>query len=50
MFGLGAQEVLIVLAIGVLLFGSKLPELGRSLGRGIMEFKKGVQGVEDELT
>ncbi len=41
--------MMIILAIGVLLFGKRLPEVGRSLGKGIMEFKKGVQGIEDEF-
>ena len=48
-FNLGAQEMLILLIIGVLLFGRKLPEVGRYLGKGIVEFKKGIKGLEDEL-
>jgi sec-independent protein translocase protein TatA len=47
-FNLGAQEMLILLIIGVLLFGRKLPEVGRYLGKGIVEFKKGIKGLEDE--
>jgi sec-independent protein translocase protein TatA len=43
MFGLGAPELLIVLAVVLLLFGStKLPKLARSLGEAQKEFKKGV--------
>ncbi len=42
-------EWLIILAIGLLLFGRKLPEVGRSLGRGIVEFKKGIKGIEEEI-
>ena len=49
-FNLGAQEMVILLIIGVLLFGRKLPEVGRYLGKGIVEFKKGVSGLEDEFT
>ena len=45
----GPMEMMIILGIGVLLFGKRLPEVGRSLGKGIMEFKKGVQGIEDEI-
>jgi len=45
----GPMEMIIILGIGVLLFGKRLPEVGRSLGKGIMEFKKGVQGIEDEI-
>src|SRR5579884_2262525 len=48
-FNLGPQEMLILLIIGVLLFGRKLPEVGRYLGKGIVEFKKGVKGLEDEV-
>ncbi|MSR41182.1 MAG: twin-arginine translocase TatA/TatE family subunit [Phycisphaerales bacterium] len=40
------MEWLVVLAIGLLLFGKRLPEVGRSLGQGINEFKKGLKDVE----
>jgi sec-independent protein translocase protein TatA len=46
---LGPFELMVILAIGVLLFGKRLPEVGRSLGKGIVEFKKGLKGVEDEV-
>ena len=49
MFGLGPQEMIVVLVLGVLLFGKRLPEVGRSLGKGIVEFKKGIRGIEEEL-
>jgi len=42
-------EWLVVAAIGLLLFGKRLPEVGRSLGKGIVEFKKGLKGVEDDI-
>jgi sec-independent protein translocase protein TatA len=48
-FSLGAQEMIILLIIGVLLFGRKLPEVGRYLGKGIIEFKKGIKGLEDDM-
>jgi sec-independent protein translocase protein TatA len=38
-----------ILAVGVLLFGRRLPEVGRYLGKGIVEFKKGLKGLEDEI-
>lgn len=46
---LGTPEMLMLLVIGVLLFGRKLPEVGRYLGKGIVEFKKGIKGLEDEV-
>jgi sec-independent protein translocase protein TatA len=48
-FSPGPMEMVIVLLIAVLLFGKRLPEVGRSLGKGLVEFKKGVRGLEDEL-
>jgi sec-independent protein translocase protein TatA len=50
MFGLGGQEILLLIVLGVLLFGRKLPEVGRSLGKTVVEFKKGVKGLEDEVS
>jgi sec-independent protein translocase protein TatA len=47
--GLSPAELVIIAVIGVLLFGRKLPEVGRYLGKGIVEFKKGVKGLEDEV-
>jgi TatA/E family protein of Tat protein translocase len=49
MFGLGTTEILVILVIALVLFGNKLPDVARSLGRGIIEFKKGFGGVEDEI-
>lgn len=46
---LGPMEMIIVMGVAVLLFGKRLPEVGRSLGKGIVEFKKGLRGFEDEL-
>jgi len=49
-FGMpGHIELLIIGAIILLLFGHRLPGIMRSLGRGVVEFKRGVQGVEDDL-
>jgi sec-independent protein translocase protein TatA len=46
----GMAEWIMIAAIGLLIFGKRLPEVGRSLGKGIVEFKKGLKGVEDEVT
>jgi TatA/E family protein of Tat protein translocase len=46
---LNTWELLVILAIGLLIFGRRLPEVGRSLGKGIIEFKKGLKGVEDDV-
>jgi len=46
---LSPTHILLLLAIGILLFGNRLPEVGRSLGKGIVEFKKGLKGVEDDI-
>ena len=46
----GGFEWLIIAGIGLLIFGKRLPEVGRSLGKGIVEFKKGLKGVEDEIS
>ena len=40
---------LAVAAIAFLLFGNRLPSVMRSLGRSVVEFKKGVAGIEDDL-
>src|SRR6188472_2762442 len=46
---IGAGEMIFLLILGVLLFGRRLPEVGRYLGKGIVEFKKGLKGLEDEV-
>jgi sec-independent protein translocase protein TatA len=49
MFGMGAQELMVILVIVLVLFGgSKLPELAKSLGKSMKEFKKGVASDEEE--
>lgn len=46
----GLPELIIFGTIALLLFGKRLPEVARSLGKGIVEFKKGVRGIEDEVS
>ena len=51
MFGLGYQELLIILVIVLVLFGAnRLPELARSLGSSMKEFKKGMNEAKSEET
>lgn len=51
MFNIGPQEMFILFLIIILLFGAKrIPEIGRSIGKGIQEFKKGMRDVESEMT
>jgi sec-independent protein translocase protein TatA len=52
MFGLGYQELLLILVIVLILFGAqRLPDLARSLGSSVKEFKKGVtEAQKDETT
>jgi sec-independent protein translocase protein TatA len=48
-FGLGPSEVLVLAAVGLLLFGNRLPELARSLGRTLVELQKGMRDIEGDL-
>jgi len=45
----GPMELIIILAIGLLIFGRRLPEVGRSLGKSIVEFKRGVRDIQNEI-
>jgi sec-independent protein translocase protein TatA len=50
-FGVSIWEVLILLLVLLLIFGAKrLPEMGRSLGKGMREFKDSVTGVEESVS
>lgn len=46
---IGPMEMMMFSVIALLLFGKRLPEVARSLGKGIVEFKKGIRGVEEEF-
>jgi sec-independent protein translocase protein TatA len=46
--GIGAPELLVILAIALIVLGpKKLPEVGRSIGKGMREFKDGISGDRD---
>lgn len=47
MFGISPFQLLVVLVIALLLFGTRLPSIARAFGQSITEFKKGVKEVED---
>ena len=51
MFGrLGPVELILILCIALVVFGpSKLPQIGRSLGQAIQEFKKGTESVKNDV-
>lgn len=49
MFGLGPMEMMIFATIALLLFGKRLPEVARSAGKGMREFKDGMAGVQNEF-
>ena len=48
-WALGMQEMMVLAILGLLIFGKRLPEVGKSLGKSIVEFKKGLNGIEDEV-
>lgn len=49
MFGLSPVELMVVGVVAVLLFGSKLPSVARSVGKSMGEFKKGMQDLQNEM-
>lgn len=50
MFGLGTTELIIILAILLLLFGSRLPSIMRSMGKSVNEFKRGMNETDETPT
>ena len=48
--GMGTSEMIIFATIALLLFGKRLPEVARSVGSSLMDFKKGMQEVQSEIS
>ena len=48
-FSLGTTELVVIAVVALLVFGSRLPQVGRSLGKGLVEFKKGLRDIGDEI-
>ncbi|MCA8915545.1 MAG: twin-arginine translocase TatA/TatE family subunit, partial [Planctomycetes bacterium] len=46
---LGTWEIVGIVAVGILLFGSRLPSIARSLGKSVTEFKKGVKDIQHDM-
>lgn len=45
----GPWEIVIIGVVAILIFGRRLPEVGRNLGQSLVEFKKGLRGIKDEV-
>ncbi|MEK6672762.1 MAG: Sec-independent protein translocase protein TatB [Nitrospirota bacterium] len=50
MFDLGIQELIVIFIVALIVFGPKrLPELGRTIGKGMSELKRAMNGVRDQM-
>jgi sec-independent protein translocase protein TatA len=45
----GGTEWIVILIVGLLLFGRRLPDIARSMGKSIVEFKRGIKDVRDDI-
>ena len=46
---LGWTELVVIGVVAVLIFGRRLPDVGRSLGESLVQFKKGLRGIKDDV-
>lgn len=49
LFSLGGMEIALLAGLGLLLFGKRLPDVARGMGKSVVEFKKGLSGLEEEV-
>lgn len=49
MFGIDSGEMMILFVVALLLFGKRLPEVARTVGKGVADFKKGLAGIDTEV-
>jgi sec-independent protein translocase protein TatA len=47
--GLGLWEILLILVVALIIFGQRLPDVAKQLGKGFMEFRRGLRNLEDEF-
>ena len=45
----GPLEIIVILVVALLIFGRRLPEIARSLGKSLIEFKKGMKETKDDI-
>ena len=51
MFDLGIQELIVIFVVALIVFGPKrLPELGKTLGKGLFELKKAMEGIKEQMS
>ena len=48
-FGLGWVEMVVIMGVGLVIFGRRLPQVARDLGRSVVSFRKGLTAVEEEI-
>jgi sec-independent protein translocase protein TatA len=49
MFGMGFGEMAVIALLGILIFGNRLPQTMRSMGKGVTEFKRGLKEMDDDV-